>query len=564
MCGIAGLYAYLDVAPAVDHGELARMRGADGSGDWVSADGRTGFTQRRPGADGAFVITFDGEIDNYRELRAELQAKGRVFRGDSDTEVLLQLYEDRGAAMVDGLRGTFALGLWDARQRRLLLARDPLGIKPLYYADDGWTLRFASRAKSLLAGGAVSREIRSLPAGTTLLVDGTGPDAPLNAQRMAGRMARSGGGVTTGARILALVSDCYGAQGGIARYNQDLFGALAADDAEILILPRLESAAGLTLPAGIRQVPPVFNSLIYSLAALRAAWRHRPIDVVFCGHVFMAPLARLLCRLFGAYFWVQAHGVDVWARRRRWVRWGIEAADMMTLVSRGTRRSLLEWVDLSPERARVLPNTVREVFAPGPPSEALRARLGLGPGPILLTVARLASVDRYKGHEEIFAALPALRARHPTLVHVVAGDGDDRARLEKRALELAHDPAAVRFLGYVPEEDLPDLYRLSDLFVMPSSEEGFGIVYLEAAACGLRVIGGVGGGSEDAIPDERVGVLVDRADGAALTAAVLRLLGQGRADLAALEPYRRPHFAAGARLLLARLRARPRRMKGEA
>ena len=65
------------------------------------------------------------------------------------------------------------------------------------------------------------------------------------------------------------------------------------------------------------------------------------------------------------------------------------------------------------------------------------------------------------------------------------------------------DLGAVRFLGYVPDEDLPDLYRLADLFVMPSTQEGFGIVYLEAAACGLRVVGGVGGGSGDAIPDDR-------------------------------------------------------------
>ena len=105
----------------------------------------------------------------------------------------------------------------------------------------------------------------------------------------------------------------------------------------------------------------------------------------------------------------------------------------------------------------------------------------------------------------------------------------------------------MRFLGYVPDEELPDLYRLADLFVMPSSEEGFGIVYLEAAACGLRVIGGAGGGSGDAVPDERVGELVDPADLTGLVEAVTRLLGQGRVDPAAIEPYRRPHFAAAAR-----------------
>src|SRR5712672_604022 len=178
MCGIAGIYAYLDVAPTVDRVELARMnarmapRGPDGSGDWFTADGRVGFTHRRlaiidlsergaqpmHSADRSLTITFNGEIYNYRELKSELEAKGRVFRSDSDTEVMLQLYEERGPAMVEALRGMFAFGLWDSRQRRLLLARDPLGIKPLYYADDRWTLRVASQAKALLAGGSVSRD----------------------------------------------------------------------------------------------------------------------------------------------------------------------------------------------------------------------------------------------------------------------------------------------------------------------------------------------------------------------------------------------------------------------
>jgi asparagine synthase (glutamine-hydrolysing) len=222
MCGIAGIHAYLDVAPRVDRGELVRMnermvaRGPDGNGLWVNEEGRIGFghvrlaiidlseggAQPMHASDGRLTITFNGEIYNYRELRAELQGRGRVFRSESDTEVLLQLYAEYGAAMVSRLRGMFAFGLWDADRRTLLLARDPLGIKPLYWADDGWTLRFASQAKALLAGGAVSRDpdpagivgfhlfgsvpepftvwrsIQSLPAGTMLTVDATGPGIP--------------------------------------------------------------------------------------------------------------------------------------------------------------------------------------------------------------------------------------------------------------------------------------------------------------------------------------------------------------------------------------------------
>ncbi len=234
MCGIAGIFAYLDVAAAVDRGELTRMnarmaaRGPDGSGEWLSRDGRVGFTHRRlaiidlsergaqpmHSADGRLTITFNGEIYNYRELRAELERKGYAFRSDSDTEVLLQLYADRGTSMVEALRGMFAFGLWDSRDRRLVLARDPLGVKPLYYADDGWTVRFASQAKALLASGAVSRDpepagvvgfhlfgsvpepftvwrdIRSVPAGATVVADGTGAGIPRSYYDVSAALAR--------------------------------------------------------------------------------------------------------------------------------------------------------------------------------------------------------------------------------------------------------------------------------------------------------------------------------------------------------------------------------------
>lgn len=173
MCGIAGLFAYAAGGPSVDGEELRRIhermaaRGPDGSGEWYSADRLVGLAHRRlaiidlspagaqPMVDPATgnVIVFNGEIYNYRDLKRELQAAGHQFRSDSDTEVLLHLYARHGVSMVERLRGMFAFAIWDARAQKLLLARDPLGIKPLYYADDGKTLRFASTVKALLAGG---------------------------------------------------------------------------------------------------------------------------------------------------------------------------------------------------------------------------------------------------------------------------------------------------------------------------------------------------------------------------------------------------------------------------
>ncbi|MCW5745258.1 MAG: asparagine synthetase B, partial [Alphaproteobacteria bacterium] len=144
-------------------------RGPDSEGVWANDDRRALFAQRRlaiidPGPGGYQPMSFDGgrlvanyngEIYNYRALRAELEASGRRFASQSDTEVLLHLYDLHGAAMVERLRGMFALAIWDRDRRRMFFARDPFGIKPLYYADDGRCLRFASQVKALLAGGGI-------------------------------------------------------------------------------------------------------------------------------------------------------------------------------------------------------------------------------------------------------------------------------------------------------------------------------------------------------------------------------------------------------------------------
>ena len=174
MCGINLIFAYGD-APPVSRDALLTVRdamqprGPDGAGDWISDDGRVGFGHRRlaiidlsPGgaqpmhsADGRLTITFNGEIYNYKALQADLKAQGVTFRSDSDTEVLLALYDRYGPDMTDHLRGMYAFAIHDSARQGLFLARDPFGIKPLYLADDGNTLRAASQVKALLAGGGV-------------------------------------------------------------------------------------------------------------------------------------------------------------------------------------------------------------------------------------------------------------------------------------------------------------------------------------------------------------------------------------------------------------------------
>ena len=183
MCGIAGIFAYHPSAPPVEVAETVKIReamsarGPDGAGLWTSQDQRVSLAHRRlsiidlsdAGAqpmgtpDQSVWVVFNGEIYNYRELRKSLEARGHHFQSRSDTEVLLHLYQEYGDGMMDRLRGMYALAIWDEVRKSLLLSRDPFGIKPLYYADDGKTLRFASQVKALLAGGAVDTSPR--PAG---------------------------------------------------------------------------------------------------------------------------------------------------------------------------------------------------------------------------------------------------------------------------------------------------------------------------------------------------------------------------------------------------------------
>jgi asparagine synthase (glutamine-hydrolysing) len=215
MCGIVALFAYGSNAAPLEAAELRRIRdhmaarGPDGTGEWLSSDHRVALGHRRLSIidlravadqpmeydNGRLRIVFNGEIYNYKSLRQQLIVQGHIFRTDSDTEVLLHLYDRHGADMVDRLRGMYTFALWDEARGGMLLARDPFGIKPLYISDDGGTLRVASQVKALLAGGRVDtapepaghvgfylwgnvpdpftlyRGVRALPAGATMWID---------------------------------------------------------------------------------------------------------------------------------------------------------------------------------------------------------------------------------------------------------------------------------------------------------------------------------------------------------------------------------------------------------
>lgn len=220
----------------------------------------------------------------------------------------------------------------------------------------------------------------------------------------------------------------------------------------------------------------------------------------------MLPLAAMIARWHGVPLWLQIHGIEAWSRPKDAVARAVAQVDFVTSVSRHTRRRFLEWASVEPRFVRVLPNTVHPRYRPDDRRRA-RARLNLDDGDrVLLTVGRMAASERYKGHDRVLDCLAGRGPERGEVRYLVAGVGDDSQRVQSRTKELGLS-SVVRFLGRVPDDELPDVYRAADLFVMPSTGEGFGIVFLEAMACGTPALGLDGDGSNDPLMDGRLGRL---------------------------------------------------------
>lgn len=315
------------------------------------------------------------------------------------------------------------------------------------------------------------------------------------------------------------MTEAFGALGGIQQFNRDWIIALAKLDIveQIEILVRRQSSAR-GLPEKVSQHCPKLGKAGYAARALGAAAKLRADDIILCGHIHMAPLAATIARITGARIWLHLHGVEAWSRPGSMIEKSLKSMSLVSMVSRFTRSRFLAWSTVNPYLVKVLPITVGDQFTPERAPPDMKARMGLDGKRILLTVGRLASNEAYKGQDRVMQAMPAILDQIPNAVYVVVGDGDDRHRLESLARKLSLEQH-VRFMGTVEGEELISLYRAADLFVMPSEGEGFGIVFLEAMACGCPALGLNFGGSVDALSgsplahkcerDELPGVIVD-------------------------------------------------------
>ncbi|MFH1791835.1 MAG: glycosyltransferase family 4 protein [Candidatus Omnitrophota bacterium] len=326
-------------------------------------------------------------------------------------------------------------------------------------------------------------------------------------------------------KALVLLADTAD-NGGIQRFNRLFCRAMAEEfsNSDFVALslhdPRgykAVDARNVTTVCCGRFRPALLRKVIFAVKAISHAIAKKP-DVIICGHVDLSGLALAAKRFYGIRYIVLTHGVDVWTLKSGLKYAGLKYADKIFAVSEYTKRRMVE-NGIPAARVGILHNAVDTgYFRPAPPDKTLAARLGLEGRKAILTVGRMVKSERYKGHDTILRALALLPDAY---IWIVAGEGDDADRLRAEAGKHGLG-RRVRFVGRVADSELICYYNLCDCFVMPSRGEGFGIVFLEAMACGRPVIGGNSDGCAEPIRDGQLGFLVDPDDERELAETITR------------------------------------------
>jgi phosphatidyl-myo-inositol dimannoside synthase len=341
-------------------------------------------------------------------------------------------------------------------------------------------------------------------------------------------------------KILAFLHDAYGGLGGISQYNRDLLDALLADSRidRVTALPRILGSREEALPAKLVWRREAGRGIAaYLRACLKAMFGARP-DLVLCLHIHLLPVAWLASCVTRAPLWLVIFGIDAWKRPRNpLLAWLSRRARRVISISEVTTVRFQSWAQLPADRLRLLPCIVDLAhFRPGPADPILQARYGLAGKRVLFTFGRLVSAERAKGMDEVMAAMPGLLADYPDLVYLIGGGGPDRPRLEAKAKSLGLE-ARVIFAGRIAEEEKVAHYHLADAYVMPSRGEGFGIVILEAMACGVPALASSKDGGREALLEGRLGLLVDPDDLASVSSGIRAVLARPKGRPAGLDFY---------------------------
>lgn len=247
---------------------------------------------------------------------------------------------------------------------------------------------------------------------------------------------------------------------------------------------------------------------------------------IILSHINLLLIARLVTFFSPKHHFILfAHGIEVWGPLPRWKINFIKKHVEVWAVSNYTKQQLINTHRLLPDKVKVLNNSTSpflELPNKFTKPEFLIKRYNIDiKKPVLYTLTRLSAFEKYKGYDQVINALSELKAKNITCTYILAGKADSSEKLRIEQLINKNDlQESVKLVGFIPDEELSDHFLLADIFIMPSKKEGFGIVFIEAAAHGCQVIGGNIDGSTDALLNGQLGQLVNPNNEAEIVKAV--------------------------------------------
>ncbi len=269
------------------------------------------------------------------------------------------------------------------------------------------------------------------------------------------------------------------------------------------------------------------NRIQFIVAAIKLG---RQCDTIVLSHINLAVVG-LAIKLFNpkCHVMLIAHGIEVWRPVSLFKRLFLKKSDKIICVSQFTRAEVVRWHKVNPAKCAVLNNAIDPFMKLpvnlGKPAHLLE-RYGLtSQHDILFTLTRLANTEQYKGYDQVIRSLCKLRLKFPGIRYVLGGQYDEKEKLRITNLIKKHGVEELVILsGFISEEELAQHFLMADLFILPSKKEGFGIVFIEALACGLPVICGNTDGSLDAIKQGKLGTAINPDDPDELQTEVLKYL----------------------------------------
>lgn len=254
------------------------------------------------------------------------------------------------------------------------------------------------------------------------------------------------------------------------------------------------------------------NKLKFAINCLSEAGK---IDTVFVGHINLAPVAVLLKLLNPKIKLILiGHGIEIWQKQKLFKKLLLKWTDKILAVSNFTKKQIVNNNGIAADKIIIFPNTLDPYFKLpqnySKPDYLLKRYNIDRETKIILTVTRINKFEGYKGYDQVLNALPAVIKEVPSVKYILGGKYDviEEKRLKEKVKSLGLEKHFI-LTGFIKEEELTDNYLLADVFILPSKKEGFGIVFIEAAACGVPVIAGNQDGSVDALMNGKLGKLIN-------------------------------------------------------